>query len=253
MMDFDLIDDLELPHIHEDLNEGEENDEQFEIKKILTKFKLKCSCGEEKSKFYILWSNREKTCEDFEFIKEQSTCKEIVQYWEQRHEKNTTPIRYVDNFNNEYALKTPDWKLSGQKKKTLMDSSPARKTAVRQIFATEENFIQDKKNKNEYIINKLNDLNFETPVKTTLKNAINNELNCSINTKEEEFKFQQGLGQAAALVDSFKEFIGEEENNDVVKISKRKNKGKSTHTSRKRRRMLEKKMEVEKIIFINNK
>uniref|UniRef100_A0A915NGJ2 Uncharacterized protein n=1 Tax=Meloidogyne floridensis TaxID=298350 RepID=A0A915NGJ2_9BILA len=152
IMDFDLIDDLELPHIHEDLHQGEENVEQYEIKKILTKFKLKCSCGEEKSKFYILW--------------------------------------------------------------------------VRQIFATEQNFIQDKKNKNENIINKLNDLNFESPVKTTLKDAINNELSCTINTEEDLFKFQQGLGQADALVESFKEFIGEEDNNDVVKISKRKNKGK---------------------------
>nr|CAD2189028.1 unnamed protein product [Meloidogyne enterolobii] len=107
-----------------------------------------------------------------------------------------------------------------------MDSFPARKTAVRQIFATEQNFIQDKKNKNENIINKLNDLNFESPVKTTLKDAINNELSCTINTEEDLFKFQQGLGQADALVESFKEFIGEEDNNDVVKISKRKNKGK---------------------------
>jgi len=44
-MDFDLIDDLELPHIHEDLHQGEENVER----KIILKIK-KTSVGQTKVK-----------------------------------------------------------------------------------------------------------------------------------------------------------------------------------------------------------
>uniref|UniRef100_A0A1I8B982 RING-type domain-containing protein n=1 Tax=Meloidogyne hapla TaxID=6305 RepID=A0A1I8B982_MELHA len=142
----DLEHELQVPDENEVVHAGpvvdhehvqaELEEHEYELKKILTKVRIVCLCGDTVDRFYIKWgAPYAPTWEDVRQIESQESCGELLNQWRSRHQIGSTPERHVNHLDEERAHEAPIWKMSGNKRKVLTASRSARSAAgMRQLF-----------------------------------------------------------------------------------------------------------------------